>query len=216
MRLLRIVPDETKFDFMRFRRISFPVSAAAVDPGDLSLLLSRAEFRHRLRRRHADRGAIEERSRRSRQDARHRQRPRPGRGATSAIRRADRCAASGGAAARRRGRAAGGGGEDPDGAWRLGRLSPRRGGRASRFDRVIGPWHHGLDGGDPAHPGLSLVPIRMAVRARRHGRQRARHRAHHRLHVDHADRLRSHQHRGAADHPRLFAERHRGHLRPHS
>lgn len=27
MRLLRIVPDETKFDFMRFRRISFPVSA---------------------------------------------------------------------------------------------------------------------------------------------------------------------------------------------
>ena len=28
MRLLRIVPDNTKFDFMRFRRISFPMSAA--------------------------------------------------------------------------------------------------------------------------------------------------------------------------------------------
>ena len=28
MKLLRIVPDDTKFDFMRFRRISFPVSAA--------------------------------------------------------------------------------------------------------------------------------------------------------------------------------------------
>jgi preprotein translocase subunit SecF len=28
VRLLRIVPDNTKFDFMRFRRISFPVSAA--------------------------------------------------------------------------------------------------------------------------------------------------------------------------------------------
>jgi preprotein translocase subunit SecF len=27
VRLLRIVPDNTKFDFMRFRRISFPVSA---------------------------------------------------------------------------------------------------------------------------------------------------------------------------------------------
>src|SRR6201995_3652729 len=27
MRLLRIVPDDTKFDFMRFRRISFPASA---------------------------------------------------------------------------------------------------------------------------------------------------------------------------------------------
>ena len=28
MRHLRIVPDDTKFDFMRFRRVSFPVSAA--------------------------------------------------------------------------------------------------------------------------------------------------------------------------------------------
>ena len=28
MRLLRIVPDDTKFDFTRFRRISFPISAA--------------------------------------------------------------------------------------------------------------------------------------------------------------------------------------------
>jgi preprotein translocase subunit SecF len=28
VKLLRIVPDDTKFDFMRFRRISFPVSAA--------------------------------------------------------------------------------------------------------------------------------------------------------------------------------------------
>ena len=27
MHLLRIVPDDTKFDFMRFRRISFPISA---------------------------------------------------------------------------------------------------------------------------------------------------------------------------------------------
>ncbi len=27
MRLLRIVPDNTKFDFMRFRRVSFPISA---------------------------------------------------------------------------------------------------------------------------------------------------------------------------------------------
>ena len=29
------------------------------------------------------------------------------------------------------------------------------------------------------------------------------------------DRFRSHQYRGAADHSRLFAERHRRHLRPH-
>jgi preprotein translocase subunit SecF len=30
VRLLRIVPDDTKFDFMRFRRISFPLSALSV------------------------------------------------------------------------------------------------------------------------------------------------------------------------------------------
>ena len=29
--MLRIVPDDTKFDFMRFRRISFPISA--IDAG---------------------------------------------------------------------------------------------------------------------------------------------------------------------------------------
>ena len=30
MRLLRIWPDGTRFDFMRFRRFSFPFSAAPV------------------------------------------------------------------------------------------------------------------------------------------------------------------------------------------
>ena len=39
MRLLRIVPDNTKFDFMRFRRISFPVVGGPVDPGGLALFL---------------------------------------------------------------------------------------------------------------------------------------------------------------------------------
>jgi preprotein translocase subunit SecF len=28
VRLLRIVPDDTTFDFIQFRRISFPISAA--------------------------------------------------------------------------------------------------------------------------------------------------------------------------------------------
>jgi preprotein translocase subunit SecF len=42
MRLLRIVPDDTKFDFMRFRRISFPVSAI------LSLLAIGLYFFHGL------------------------------------------------------------------------------------------------------------------------------------------------------------------------
>ncbi|HYI27267.1 MAG TPA: protein translocase subunit SecF, partial [Bradyrhizobium sp.] len=42
MRLLRIVPDDTKFDFMRFRRISFPVSAV------LSILAVALYFSHGL------------------------------------------------------------------------------------------------------------------------------------------------------------------------
>jgi preprotein translocase subunit SecF len=42
MRLLRIVPDDTKFDFMRFRRISFPMSAL------LSLLAMFLYFNHGL------------------------------------------------------------------------------------------------------------------------------------------------------------------------
>ena len=42
MRLLRIVPDDTKFDFMRFRRISFPISAM------LSVLAVFLYFNHGL------------------------------------------------------------------------------------------------------------------------------------------------------------------------
>jgi preprotein translocase subunit SecF len=42
MRLLRIVPDDTRFDFMRFRRISFPISAA------LSILALVLYFTHGL------------------------------------------------------------------------------------------------------------------------------------------------------------------------
>jgi preprotein translocase subunit SecF len=42
LRLLRIVPDETKFDFMRFRRISFPMSAL------LSILAITLYFVHGL------------------------------------------------------------------------------------------------------------------------------------------------------------------------
>ena len=42
MRLLRIVPDDTKFDFMRFRRVSFPISAI------LSILAITLYFTHGL------------------------------------------------------------------------------------------------------------------------------------------------------------------------
>jgi preprotein translocase subunit SecF len=42
VRLLRIVPDDTKFDFMRFRRISFPISAL------LSIIAITLYFMHGL------------------------------------------------------------------------------------------------------------------------------------------------------------------------
>jgi preprotein translocase subunit SecF len=42
LRLLRIVPDDTKFDFMRFRRVSFPISAI------LSILAITLYFTHGL------------------------------------------------------------------------------------------------------------------------------------------------------------------------
>ena len=42
--LLRIVPDDTKFDFMRFRRISFPISAILSIAAIAAVLLSRARI----------------------------------------------------------------------------------------------------------------------------------------------------------------------------
>ena len=64
--LLRIVPDDTKFDFMRFRRISFPISAILSIAAIALFFFHRSEFRHRFHRRHLDRGAVEVGSRRPR------------------------------------------------------------------------------------------------------------------------------------------------------
>ena len=67
MRLLRLWPDDTRFDFMRFRRVSFPFSAAPVARSRSSLFLTdRPEFRHRLQGRHADGAAGEVRQGRRR------------------------------------------------------------------------------------------------------------------------------------------------------
>ena len=83
MKLLRLAPENTKFGFMRLRRVSYPLSAflSIVVGGDV--LLRRHEFRHRLCRRHAGRTARQERRRRSRRPPRQgrQPRPRPGRGA---------------------------------------------------------------------------------------------------------------------------------------
>ena len=63
---LRIVPDDTHFDFTQFRRISFPISAMLSIVGDHAVLYPRAEFRHRLQGRHAAGSAGQVRRGRSR------------------------------------------------------------------------------------------------------------------------------------------------------
>ena len=69
--------------------------------------------------------------------------------------------------------------------------------------------------GNRCDPDLSLVPLRVAVRARRHDRERARSRADARLHGDDAGRLRPDLDRGAAHYSGLFAQRYGCHLRPY-
>ena len=131
MRLLRIVPDDTKFDFMRFRRISFPVSAL------LSILAISLYFFHGLNFGIDFVGGtlIEVQSKSGAGRSRARcattlERARSRRRAAAAVRRADRRADPRRAAAGRRAGAAGGGHQGPAGARRRGRLPPRRGGRA--------------------------------------------------------------------------------------
>ena len=182
---LRIVPDNTHFDFTRFRRISFPISAL------LSIVAITLFFTHGLNfgidfkggtllEVQAKSGTADIASMRATLE-RSRSRRRP----AAAVRRSRRGADPGCRAARRRRRAAGGGAEGPRRARRCRRLPPRRSGRTARFRRIAGLRHARPDARDLCDPDLSLVPVRMAVRARRHDRQRPRHRADHRLHVDH-------------------------------
>ena len=64
MKLLRLAPENTKFGFMRFRRVSYPLSALLSIVAVAAVLLRRHEFRHRFRGRHAGRIARQERRRR--------------------------------------------------------------------------------------------------------------------------------------------------------
>ena len=196
---LRIVPDDTHFDFTRFRRISFPISAA------LSILAIVLFFTHGLNFGIDFRGGtlLEVQNKSGPADI----------GAMRATLSTlglgdiqlqqfggpDRRADPGGRTARRRRRAAGCGAARF--ARALGdsrRLPPCRSGRPARLRRTAGLWHARPDARDLRDPDLSLVPVRMAVRTGRHDRQRPRHRADHRLHVDLPGRFRPHQYRGAA------------------
>jgi hypothetical protein len=59
---LRLVPDVTTFDFIRFRRISFPISAVLSILAIVLFFYAWAEFRHRLPRRHAARDSGKKRA----------------------------------------------------------------------------------------------------------------------------------------------------------
>ena len=75
--------------------------------------------------------------------------------------------------------------------------------------------HAGRGHLDLGGAGLSVVPLRMAIRHRRDHRDHARSAADGRLLLDHPARIQHHLDRGHPDHRRLFAERNRGGARPH-
>ena len=148
MRLLRIVPDDTKFDFMRFRRISFPVSAL------LSILAILLYFFHGLNFGIDFVGGtlMEVQSKSGPADLAKMRATLSGLGLGEVqlqqfgaptdvlIRIAQQPGGEGAQQA--------GGGEGPAGARRLGRIPPRRGGRPARLDRAAGLRHHRPDARD--------------------------------------------------------------------
>ena len=214
--LLRIVPDDTKFDFMRFRRISFPISALLSIVAIVLFFHPWPQSRHRFQRRHADGGAGEVGPADLAQDAHDADRRSAS--ATSS------CSSSAAPAdvLIRIAQQPGGEAAQQAAVDKVKRRARRR--LEYRRVEVVGPRVSsellsygtiGIIAGDRRDPDLSLVPLRVAVCARRHDRQRARPRADARLHVADADRFRPDLDRRAADHPRLFAQRYRRHLRPH-
>ncbi len=183
---LRIVPDDTKFDFTRFRRISFPISAL------LSIVAIVLFFTHGLNFGIDFKGGtlLEVQTKSGPADIASM------RATLSGLGLGDVQLQQFGGPTDVLIRVA----EQPGGdAAQQVAVQKVRGalGDAVEYRRVevVGPrvsgelLAYGMLGlmlaifGDP---DLSLVPVRMAVRARRHDRQRPRHRADHRLHVDHA------------------------------
>src|SRR6516225_8529874 len=201
---LRIVPDNTHFDFTRFRRISFPISAL------LSIVAITLFFTHGLNFGIDFRGGtlLEVKAKSGTADiAAMRdalntlglgeiQLQQFGGPADVLIRVAEQ---PGGDAAQQEavGKVRGALGDSVD-YRRVEVVGPRVSGELLAYGMLP-------DARDHRDPDLSLVPLRVAVRARRHDRQRPRHRADHRLHVDLAGRFRPYEYRGIAHHSRLLA-----------
>ena len=202
---LRIVPDNTHFDFTRFRRISFPISAL------LSIVAITLFFTHGLNfgidfkggtlmEVQAKSGTADIASMRATLgslglgDVQLQQFGGPDEVLIRVAEQPGGDAAQQEAVQKVRGALG-----DAVEYRRVEVVGPRVSGE------LAGLRHARPDARDLRDPDLSLVPVRMAVRAGRHDRQRPRHRADHRLHVDLPGRFRPHQHRGAADDSRLFA-----------
>jgi preprotein translocase subunit SecF len=145
MRLLRIVPDDTKFDFMRFRRISFPMSAL------LSILAIFLYFFHGLNFGIDFVGGtlIEVQSKSGPADLAKMREAVSGLGLGEV--QLQQFGAPTDVLLRVAQQPGGEGAQQAAVAKIRGAL-----GDAVEYRR---PWHHGIDGGDPGHPGLSLVPI---------------------------------------------------------
>src|SRR5262249_7167935 len=138
--------SQVRFHALPARQLS--VLRDPLDRGDLPLLLRRAQFRHRLRRRH-DPGSQDQvgRSGRARQDALEPRRTRIGRDPVAGIRHARPRADPHSATAGWRGGAEHGQGEGQDGAGRRSFGRARGGGRPAHLDRDAGDQHHRADGG---------------------------------------------------------------------
>ena len=215
MKLLRLAPENTKFPFMRFRRVSYPFSAfmsivsvvlfltlgmnfgidfsggtlmelrAKTGAADISAI--RSEMRKLTSRRYRSAGL--------RQSV----------GCVAAFRRADRRRSGAGATVARSRHALG----NQYDFRRVEVVGPRVSGELVQSGTL------GVVISIIAVLGLSVVPLRMAVRRRRDHRDDARSSADRRLLLAHASRIQHDVDRGDSDHRRLFAERNRRRTRPY-
>ena len=216
MKLLKLVPDHTNIDFMRWRNLAIILSTLL--DGRVARLhrLSRPEPRDRFRRRpgragrvrptgahrrsaHAHRAAGRRRSEhpgaRQRPDLSD---PAPKPGRTRNCRQPRWSQAAGGDPAAVSGR------PGRCGRIRLGQGQRGAGERGRQGDHLR----------DARNRDLHLVPVRMAIRRRGSADARARCVDDARFLCLHPPPGRSQRGRRAADHRRLFAERHGRHLRP--
>ena len=176
MKLLRLAPENTKFPFMRFRRVSYPFSAVLSILSVVLFLTVGMNFGIDF----SGGTLIEVRAKSGAADICLYPRPRP-----SISNLGDsKCRVSARRPTPRSVSACSAGGDQAQQAavekvkqaarrFRL-RYPPRRSRRTARFRRIGAVRHARRRAVDPGGAGLSVVPLRMAVRRRRDHRDHAR------------------------------------------